>query len=304
MPFLINAYLPSTKEEVSIKELCYKQYRELVKSLYSANKKETILQYNSILLDLCPDIKSRDITFEDKLSLLLTLRNYCISPDLKLSIKEASGKSFTQNIVVESLIQSIKTIDKSGNINIGNIKVSFSSYKVKDEYVFIGNNNDITVILASSIDTLQIGRKKVEFKDLTLDERLKIVTQLPYFISDKIYKAIMTKEDEYNLQDFLVVKDPLTDEIVLRISKNITFEVMQKAIEYLFTEDLGNIYRAFYNMVNYAGFDANYVDTITPVEMQVYWMYFMQDREESSSNSNRTQGAALPQSTLNTELGF
>jgi len=143
-----------------------------------------------------------------------------------------------------------------------------------------------------------------EFKDLTLDERLKIVTQLPYFISDKIYKAIMTKEDEYNLQDFLVVKDPLTDEIVLRISKNITFEVMQKAIEYLFTEDLGNIYRAFYNMVNYAGFDANYVDTITPVEMQVYWMYFMQDREESSSNSNRTQGAALPQSTLNTELGF
>jgi len=305
MPFTLNAYLPSFKQDVSVYELNYKQYRDLVKSLYNSNKKETIQQYNSIVADLCPFIKDRDATFEDKLSILLTLRNFCISPDLKLK-GTADKDTFYYTVTIDNLLKEVRTINKSATIVIDNITVDISSYKMRDEQVFAGNNKDITIILASYIDTLKIDNDKVEFKDLTIEERVKIVNSLPYALSDKVYESIIQTENYYDSQDLLVVANPHTDEAVLRLSKNITFEVLQKAIEFLFTEDLGNVFRAFYNMVKFAGFSPEYIDSITPVEMQVYWMYYMQDQsEKQKSTSTNNSGAMLPStSSPNAELGF
>lgn len=301
MPFTLNVYLPSAGKEVQIKELCYRQYRELVKSLYSTNKKETIQQYNSILLDLCPDIKNLNITFEDKLALLLTVRNYCVSPDLKLKGTAADGNVFNFNIAVETLIQLTKSLNKSGVVIEGDIRVEYSSYKVRDEHVFIGNNKDIFIKLASHIDCIAYNNTRLDFKDLTLEERLKVVNGLPHFIFNKIHESVLETEFRLAKIPFLTVVNPITEEVVLTISNNIDFESLQKLIEFAFTEELNNIYRAFYNMVKYAGYSAEYIDSITPVEMQVYWMYYNQDLE-SSKNNNQNAGA-LP-STLNTELGF
>jgi len=306
MPFKLNAYLPSKQAEVQIKELYYKQYRELVKSLYNVDKKETIQQYNSILEDLCPDIIEMDITFEDKLSLLLTVRNYCISPDLKLKSTLPNGSTFNHSFVVEELIKKVKSINKSGTVQYDNIIVGYSSYKIRDEQVFFSNNNDTFVKLASYIDTIKIGEQLVIFKDLTIDERLSIVHALPYKITLDLTNDIAELEDKYSKIDFIVLNSPVTKEVVYSIDCNLAFPNLQKIIEFLFTENLNNVYRAFYNMVKFAGFDANYVDSITPVELQVYWMYFMQDQQkadEAKANTSNTSGANMPV-TRNTELGF
>lgn len=302
MPFTLNAYLPSTKEEIQIKELCYKQYRELVKSLYSIDKKETIQQYNSILLELCPDIKDKDITFEDKLSLLLTIRNYCVSPDLKLKGTTTEGNTFNYSVLVDTLVQSVKTINKSSVIEIGNIKVGYSSYKVRDEWVFIGNNKDIFDKLASYIDYIIFNNKEVFFKGLSLKERLKIICALPHYVFNRIYESILEIEEYYNTQPLLQVVNPINKDVALTITKNIDYESLQKLIEFIFTEELNNIYRAFYNMVKYAGFTPQYIDSITPIEMQVYWMYYNQDIEASKESSGQSSGA-FP-SVTNKELGF
>jgi hypothetical protein len=306
MPFKLNAYLPSKQAEVQIKELYYKQYRELVKSLYNVDKKETIQQYNSILEDLCPDIIEMDITFEDKLSLLLTVRNYCISPDLKLKSTLPNGSTFNHSFVVEELIKKVKSINKSGTVQYDNIIVSYSSYKIRDEQVFFSNNNDTFVKLASYIDTIKIEEQLVIFKDLTIDERLSIVHALPYKITLDLTNDIAELEDKYSKIDFIVLNSPVTKEVVYSIDCNLAFPNLQKIIEFLFTENLNNVYRAFYNMVKFAGFNANYVDSITPVELQVYWMYFMQDQQkadEAKANTSNTSGANMPV-TRNTELGF
>jgi len=269
MAFKLNAYLPSKKQDVQIAELCYKQYRELVKSLYNVNKKETIQQYNLVLQELCSDISDIDITFEDKLSLLLVIRNFCVSPDLKLKGTPQNGASFSYSITVDKLIQEIKTIEKSGIVHWNDVTVEYSSYKARDEHVFLGNNKDIFVVLASCIDNIKIGKQNVLFRDLRFEERLKIVNSLPHVLSNQVYKNILTLEQNLNAQNFLVITNPVDKEVALRISKNITFEILQKIIELIFTEDLNNIYRAFYNMVKYAGFSPAYLDSITPVEIQV-----------------------------------
>jgi len=305
MPFKLNAYLPSLQAEVQIKELYYKQYRELVKSLYNTDKKETIQQYNSILQDLCSDILDKDITFEDKLSLLLTVRNYCVSPDLNLKCTLPGNNTFTYTTTVETLLQLIKAINKSSTLEWNGISVSFSSYKARDEHVFLSNNNDIFVVLASYIDSIKINNETVIFKDFTLENRLQIVYSLPHALCNQVYQNILTIEEKYEEEDLLVIVNPANKEPVLRMSKNITCQSMQKLIEYNFTENLNNIYRAFYNMVRYAGFSPEYIDTITPVEMQVYWMYYAQDNEKTSENKNDTGGLNLPASgSLNSELGF
>lgn len=305
MPFKLNAYLPSKKQEVQIKELYYKQYRELIKSLYNTNKKETVQQYNSILQDLCPEIESLNITFEDKLSLLLTVRNYCVSPDLKLKITVKDGNMFNYSVPVEKLIEQIKTIDKSNILQIDKYEIGISSYKAQDEWVFIGNNNDRINKLASYIDYIKIESEKLDFKDISFAERNTVVQTLPAYLVELILQNIQAVEEYYEGEDFLAVKNPITkDSIpVLRISKNFNHESIQQIIELIFTEDLNNVYRAFFNMVNYAGFSAEYVDTITPIEAQVYWMYYIQDNEKKTSDSSNTQ-LSLPASVPNQELGF
>lgn len=304
MPFTLNAYLPSLNRELQIKELSYKQYRELVKSLYNTDKKETIQQYNSILKDLCPDIVNFDITFEDKLSLLLIVRNYCVSPDLKLKGTANSGNTFNFSIPVEKIISSIKTIHKSKTLQFEDIVVKISSYKARDEYIFIGNNKDIFNIITSYIDAIEINGNFVNFKDLSFEDRMSIVTSLPHYITSQIYESIKEIEDYYNKQVLLEVKNPIDREIALTISKNINIDGLQKVIEFIFTEDLSNIYRAFYNMVKYAGFSPAYIDSITPVEMQVYWMYYIEDHEKSKSSNTSSGGLNLSTSTSNTQLGF
>jgi hypothetical protein len=247
-----------------------------------------------------------DITFEDKLSLLLTVRNYCISPDLKLKSTLPNGSTFNHSFVVEELIKKVKSINKSGTVQYDNIIVGYSSYKIRDEQVFFSNNNDTFVKLASYIDTIKIGEQLVIFKDLTIDERLSIVHALPYKITLDLTNDIAELEDKYSKIDFIVLNSPVTKEVVYSIDCNLAFPNLQKIIEFLFTENLNNVYRAFYNMVKFAGFDANYVDSITPVELQVYWMYFMQDQQkadEAKANTSNTSGANMPV-TRNTELGF
>ena len=304
MSFKLNAYLPSLQTVVQIKELYYKQYRELVKSLYNVDKKETIQQYNSILQDLCPDIINLDATFEDKLSLLLTVRNYCISPDLKLKSTLSNGSTFNHVIIVEDLIKKIKAINKSDIIKHNNITIEYSSYKLRDEQVLFSNNNDIFIILASYIDTIKISEQLVIFKDLTIDERLNIVYALPYSLTLDLANSIVDLEAKYEDTVFLTLYSPITKEPVYSLSCNITVSSLHKIIEFLFTENLNNVYKAFYNMVKYGGFDANYVDQITPIELQVYWMYFMQDQQKADTETaSNTNNANMP-TFKNGELGF
>jgi hypothetical protein len=304
MSFKLNAFLPSKQQEVQIKELCYRQYRELVKSLHNTDKRETIQQYNSILEDLCPDIVGKDITFEDKLSLLLTVRNYCVSPDLKLKCTLPDQSIFNYTVPVETVLKAVNTINKSGTISHNNIIVEFTSYKVRDEYVFSGNNKDINVILASHIDTIKTNNNTVYFKDLLINERIQVVSALPFALTSLLQVKLLELNTLWENTELLTITNPVNNEVILKLTGNITFEVLQKMIEFLFTENLNNVYRSFYNMVKYGTFDANYIDSITPVELQVYWMYFMQDQEKSKNREKPSGGFNLPETTKNTELGF
>jgi hypothetical protein len=303
MPFKLNAFLPSKQQEVPIKELCYKQYRELVKSLYNADKKETIQQYNSILEDLCPDIATLDITFEDKLSLLLTIRNFCIGPDLKLKCTLADNSVFNYTVTVETLLNTVKNINKSSKVKYKDTIVSFSSYKIRDEHVFLRDNKDTFVILASHIDNIKTKNSNIDFKDLSLQDRVEVVQSLPHALIKRVVAEITKIIKLYNDINLLTVNSPVDNENILKITCNLNFDSLQKMIEFLYTENLNNIYRSLYNTVKYVGFTAEYIDSITPIELQVYWMYYMQDQANKEKADTQSGGFNLPESP-NTELGF
>lgn len=307
MSFKLNAYLPSKKQEVQINELCYKQYRELVKSLHNTDKKSTVLQYNSILKDLCPDIINYDITFEDKLSLLLTIRNYCVSPDLKLKCSLQDGSSYNFTVPIENILSRVKNINKSGTVSNTGITVEYSSYKVRDECVFLSNNKDTFVELASIIDNIKTNKQTVLFKDLTLDGRIEIIQTLPLSVVKAVLESIEQGNQMYNRAELILIKNPNNGDTILDLNCNITFEALQKIVEFLYAESLNNIYKTLYNVVKYLKFSAEYADSITPIELQVYWMYFMQDsakQQEQSNNVKSDGGFSMPNSTPNSELGF
>jgi hypothetical protein len=206
MSFKLNAYLPSKKREVQINELSYRQYRDLVKSLHSANKSETVLQYTSILEKLCPEIVGNNITFEDKLSLLLTIRNYCVSPDLKLKCTLPDKTIYSYSVDIDTILNKVKTINKSGSIFKDGITVEYSSYKVKDEQVFISNNKDTFVDLASIVDTIKIDEQTVVFKDLLLDDRIKVIQSLPSAVVKAVNEDIESLNQQYKDVNLILIK--------------------------------------------------------------------------------------------------
>ena len=53
-----------------------------------------------------------------------------------------------------------------------------------------------------------------------------------------------------------------------------------------------------YNVVTHCKFSAEYVDSITPAEIQVYWNYFLEENKKNTNTKNN------PKTEHNTEFGF
>ena len=90
------------------------------------------------------------------------------------------------------------------------------------------------------------------------------------------------------------------------LNGDLTPSSLNELLEYLFTEELNNVYKAMYNMVTHCKFSAEYIDSITPAEIQVYWGYYMEDskrKNQNSNNSSSSPGFNAP-SSPNRELGF
>ena len=75
--YKLKAYLPGLQKYIFVKELNYKTYRNLVKSLYTGDKIKTIELFNLILQDLTDEADIKNITLIDKLAIFLTIREVC-----------------------------------------------------------------------------------------------------------------------------------------------------------------------------------------------------------------------------------
>ena len=65
MEYKIKAFLPSLNRHVFAKEISFKVYRNIVKSLYTPNNTKIIEQFNLVVEDLVPGITEEGATIAD-----------------------------------------------------------------------------------------------------------------------------------------------------------------------------------------------------------------------------------------------
>jgi len=283
-------------------EINFKQYKAIVKSNYSEDDSSFVYHTNLVLENNINKEDYLTLTVVDKALILLQLKAVSVGPDLKLKVKcEETEKEFEFTLPIDNLIKNFILNNSSKTIEFENFSIQSSIVKAKDEQRFIEpyvTNKDTETYffhtVVSSIDSIRYKNKTVYFKDLSWEERVQLVTRLPSKLSSYIIKNIAEVEKDVSQNKLISVRSPYTNKITLEMPLTTNVPSLVKFIKLVFTENLSNLYTITYNLVNYGKFTGDYLDSITPIETQVYWIYCQKQMEkEGDQKDNSMEGANL-----------
>lgn len=295
--FKLKVFLPSQKKFIYVKELNYKTYRNLVKSLYVGDRLKTIELFNFILQEIVEEKELKDLTIADKLAIFLTIREVCVSPDLNLKCTcPDSNTEFNYQIAISDIQNTLNELITEVTVKTNNLTTKHNLFScIKDETVLLFENNieDLSVSLSEIIIEEAIVLSNYSFREKKL-----LIEQLP---AGHLLQARteIAQAKKYNSEKNLIkIVSPHTDKTIYKITGNINSTTLSELLEYLFIEELNNIYKAMYNVVTHCKFSAEYVDSITPAEIQVYWNYFLEENKKNNNTKNNSK------TELNNEFGF
>jgi len=292
-------------KDVWVKEITLGQYKTLVKSIYSEDDESFIYHSNVIIQENLNSDNYSEISVIDKVLILLQLKAISVEPDLKLKIKcEETKREFEHVAPIDSLIKGLVLTDCSKKVYIDDFIIDTSLIKAKDEHVFLEKTLSSTDIeklffytVVSSIDKVTYKNKTIDFTNIAWDERVQIISRLPSKLSASIIDNIKEVEKTISQNKLLSVLSPYTNKIALELPLTTNIASLIRFIKLVYTENLTNLYTISYNLINRAGFSGDYLDSITPVESQVYWIYCQkQMQKESEQENSNEKGINLPRS--------
>lgn len=300
MAFKYGIKLPGKNKKIWVKEITSKLYRDLVKSLYNNDTTEFLQHLTYIIEYVYPGIIQEDLNVVDKVIILLHTRSICINPDLKLKAKcPKTNKEFECTIRIEDLISRLENINYTRIVKQDNVEVVHTIAKVKDEFQFIDISDEryFSTQLASSIDSITVNNQSLLFKDLTFEERLEIIEKLPLVLAAKVYESIISVETELSLIKLLTVRSPFTGDYIVDLPVSTDVKTLLEFCKLIFNDDLGNLYRIAFNLINKGNFTPDYVEQITPAEQLLYWNYVIQQNQkeqEAYDSAQKSNSSSTP----------
>lgn len=288
-------------KETWANEITFFQYKTIIKSIYNTDDVSFIYHTNSLLEENLSKDVFLNLTVLDKVLILLQLKAISVEPDFKLKVKcEDTKKEFDYTLPIDGLISSIELKNCTKTVDIEGFTIEFSLVKARDEQYFVEpyiTNKDPELYffhtVVSSIDAIKYKDKLVNFNEISWDERVELVSRLPAKLSNYIVNSVSALEKIINQNKLISIKSPFTNKITLEVPLTTNIPSLIKFIKLIFTENLSNLYTLTYNLINRAGFTGSYLDSITPIEMQIYWIYCQKqiekESEQSGENTNETR---------------
>jgi hypothetical protein len=304
MAFEYSVYLPGQNKTVWVKEINSKIYRELIKSLFNTDDSSFILHTNKVIDQICPGLIEKNLNIIDKLILLVNARSVCINPDLKVqSVCPVTKKEFEYNIQLDTIFNKLTTVGYKNVVNYNNIAVQCSIAKARDEAYFLEKDQEklFSYQIASCVDQITVKEKNIVFANLTLEQRVEIIENLPSQLAVAVLQKLLEIEKQLNQNKLVLINSPYAEVVAVDIALSTDIGILLQFCRLLFTDDLSNIYKLIYNLVEKVGFSGEYVDGITPAEMFLYWSFYLQKAEQEAqqlqSKNNNTptfQGLDYP----------
>lgn len=305
MAFYYSVFLPGLNETVWLKEINSKSYRELIKSLFNTDSSSFILHSNNLIEEICPGLVKKQLNIIDKLIVLVNARAVCISPDLKIQVTcPTTEKQFEYNIKLDTIFDTLNNVKYKNLISYNNINVECSIVKAKDEVYFLEKDREKLFLyqIASCIDKITAKEKCIEFVSLSMEERIAVIENLPSQIAMEVLQRLIETEKQLNKTHLLLVNSPYAKTVAVDIALSTDISILLHFCKIMFTDDLTNLYKLIFNLIDKAGFSGEYLDTITPAELYLYWSLYLQKVE--AENQQVSQGGAKNTSFQGVDMPF
>lgn len=277
--FLYSAFLPSVNKSVGIKELKFSDYKQLVKLIHNDNNVHIDSAFNRLIDNLVID-KYEELTFLDKLILLLTIRSVCIFPTLELSLSDPKTQQL-HNFVYEisSIIDSIsdpKLFNKLNNtvIEYGNIQITYGI----PENLYYSDEEAATL---ATIKHIIINNENVTpFKS-------KIIQSLPAIILKDAKKHVKLIEDNINKLSLLSIRTNTSDVQAIEFNPSIISDTTLEFLKLLFKKELTSLYELEYFLTSKLSIPYNVVANCTLAELNIYIGFYNEEKKEQEKENKQ-----------------
>lgn len=279
MSFYLNFEPPTLKTSLKIKELSFKQFRELNKYILTNNNTFVEHFINTIIFE---NLEEKNIFYKltnfDKFCCMLLLRSVCISPELEMFQKK-------QNIKI--------SISEFLN-NCLNFKPNFVKTVVHQNYeITFGLPNSFVIENFLELPHLAIKNVKIEdslynFDDIEHSLRNEIIESLP----GNVIFEIKTFFDEI-VEGFksLEFKIPNIEEAITLNPYDGTFIEILKLI---FRANLTNIYEMQYILVSKLHYTPDYLDNNTFTENLLIIRLFEDEIKRQEEQNKKSKTPSVP----------
>jgi len=293
----ISISILSLNEQWLFTPLTTRQQKDICKIIIEIKDNYThfISVINTIILNNLAFIyhsKFNSINLIDKLIIILHLRCVSIGSETELHLQK-EDRQYNYTYKFTDIIDQIVNCFQQYSLPIieeGNMKVICSIPLISEEssLISIHKNQNLTYsdLLSFFVQKIIIADSVIECSQLSTIERNKIINTLPALLLNKIINAI-----EYIIQHFSTVL--LHSVMDVQIKLNFVGTVYIDFIKFILEYNLYNIYQEIYALNKHGNIAADYIETLTSMERELYISFIKQENQPTGDQTS-TNDVAVP----------
>lgn len=285
MQFKYKIYVPSRDDYISVRELKTREYLSIVKTV--ANKQPDLIEgiFDDLLVDLTG---TSDYNRLDKFFILCTVRAVSVGGRLSLSfLDENTKKPYKTHIQILQLLQEIADVEvpTSAEINVERVTIKMNVPTCM-------HVENIDNLLYKCVEHVQINNIDVDMKELTIQQQVDIVDNLPVSVINGIKRYVKDISDSYSKIVLYKVMNPHSEEKeVTEYYFNMFSNIMYEFLCAIYNDNLKSIYELLYVLTKRVNISMESLYNHTYAEVRMYLDIYEQElkMEEEARKKERNQ---------------
>ncbi len=292
--FTYQTYLPVEQRYLPFITFDGKTHLTIGKYIQNNDNKGVNEMFVEMISDCCKsEIDVSTLTNVDLFCILLNMRIMSVSQTFDFeSVVETSHEKVKKTLKLDLY----DILDKVTNHNLGYI----TNIPITDNYsIDVGappgfETNDFDTLVVKLLKTIHINGEIYDLCDMSVDEKVKILDELPGTALNTIISHITSVDHQYRIRVFESVNDDNLSNIELKLFDNSMLEF----IKAMFNCNLQEQYYIRYIMVKRLGFLLSDIDEITPIDTQNYINLYKEELEEEKKAQEKSSGQSKSSMTL------
>lgn len=185
--------IPSTKKKIRVRPLLVKEEKVLLMAKESNDELDVFSALKQVVNNciVTPNVNIDDMTIFDLEYLFIKIRSFSVSNTTNVSYVDGEDEKIYNFTIDLDKLEVVFPKNITNDIKINDdisISLKYPSAKLYDEKEFLKktNNDMIEYLLLSCLDKIFIKDEMIEFKDLSKDEIMQFLEDLPLKSYDMI----------------------------------------------------------------------------------------------------------------------